>query len=92
MESFLNRYRNITVLLLVIFAQLVLLAVQVKNDQNVRFIRVWSVTAVSPFARLMGGLHGSSLFSGPGGEVPPKNIRGSPSFTSKPYAIAVKNF
>ena len=28
MESFLNRYRNITVLLLVIFAQLVLLAVQ----------------------------------------------------------------
>ena len=30
MESFLNRYRNITVLLLVIFAQLVLVAVQVK--------------------------------------------------------------
>jgi rod shape-determining protein MreC len=48
MESFLNRYRNITVLLLVIFAQLILLAVQVKNDQHVRFIRVWSVTAVSP--------------------------------------------
>jgi len=32
MESFLNRYRNITVLLLVIFAQHLLLAVQVKND------------------------------------------------------------
>ena len=33
MESLLNRYRNITVLLLVIFAQLVLLAYQVKNDR-----------------------------------------------------------
>ncbi len=53
MESFLNRYRNITVLLLVIFAQLVLLAVDAKNDQHVRFIRVWTVTVVSPLARLM---------------------------------------
>src|SRR5579863_3549876 len=61
MESFLNRYRNITVLLLVIFAQLLLLAVQVKNEQNVRFIRVWTVTAVSPFARLVEGMRGSSL-------------------------------
>jgi rod shape-determining protein MreC len=61
MESFLNRYRNITVLLLVIFAQLILLAVQVKNDQHVRFIRVWSVTAVSPLARLVEGMRGSSL-------------------------------
>src|SRR5580698_272261 len=61
MESFLNRYRNITVLLLVIFAQLILLAVQVKNDQNVRFIRVWTVTAVSPVARLVEGMRGSSI-------------------------------
>jgi rod shape-determining protein MreC len=61
MESFLNRYRNITVLLLVIFAQLVLLAVQVKNDQDVRFIRAWTVTAVSPLARLVEGLRGSSF-------------------------------
>jgi rod shape-determining protein MreC len=61
MESFLNRYRNITVLLLVIFAQLILLAVQVKNDQNVRFIRVWTVTAVSPLARLVEGLRGGSI-------------------------------
>jgi hypothetical protein len=34
MESFLNRYRNITVLLLVIFGQLVLLAVDAKNYQH----------------------------------------------------------
>ena len=51
MDTLLNRYRNITVLLLVIFAQLVLLAYQVKNDKDVRLIRVWAVTAVTPLAR-----------------------------------------
>src|SRR5579871_344952 len=61
MESFLNRYRNITGLLLVIFAQLVLLAVQVRNDQDVRMIRVWTVTAVTPLARVMESLRGSSI-------------------------------
>ena len=58
MESFLNRYRSITILLLVVFAQLVLLAVQVKNDQDVRMIRVWTVTAVTPAARLIEGFRG----------------------------------
>ena len=61
MESLLNRYRNITVLLLVIFAQLVLLAVQVKNDQDVRIIRVWTVTAVTPAARVAEWLRSSSI-------------------------------
>jgi rod shape-determining protein MreC len=61
MESFLNRYRSITILLLVVFAQLVLLAVQVKNDQDVRMIRVWTVTAVSPVARLIEGFRGGGL-------------------------------
>lgn len=60
METFLNRYRNLTVLLLVIFAQLLLLAVQVKNDQDVRMIRVWTVTAVTPVARLIEWLRGGS--------------------------------
>jgi rod shape-determining protein MreC len=60
MESLLNRYRNITVLLLVIFAQLILVAVQVKNDQDVRMIRVWTVTAVTPVARIVEGLRGGS--------------------------------
>jgi rod shape-determining protein MreC len=59
-ESLLNRYRNITVLLLVIMAQLVLLAVSAKNDQDVRFIRVWTVTAVTPVARIIEGLRGGS--------------------------------
>jgi len=57
-ESLLNRYRNITVLLLVIMAQLVLLAVSAKNDQDVRFIRIWTVTAVTPVARIIDGLRG----------------------------------
>src|SRR4051794_3632857 len=61
MESFLNRYRNITVLLLVIFAQLVLLAIQVKNDQDVRFIRLWAVTTVTPVARVVEWFRGGSV-------------------------------
>ena len=60
MESLLNRYRNITVLLLVVAAQLILLAVQVKNDRDIHFIRVWTVTAVTPFARVVEGLRGGS--------------------------------
>lgn len=53
METLLNRYRNITVLLLVIFAQLVLIAVQVRNDRDVRMVRVWTVTAITPLARVL---------------------------------------
>jgi rod shape-determining protein MreC len=51
MDFFLNRYRNLTVLLAVILAQLVLLAYQVRSNQEVRLIRVWAVTAVTPLAR-----------------------------------------
>lgn len=61
MESFLNRYRNITVLLLVIFAQLILLAVQVKNDQDLPVIRIWTVTAVTPVARVIEGVRTGSV-------------------------------
>ncbi len=50
MEFFLNRYRNLAVLLLAILAQLVLLAYQVKSNQQARVIRVWAVTAVTPLA------------------------------------------
>jgi rod shape-determining protein MreC len=53
MDSLFNRYRNVTVLLLVIFAQLILLAYQVKGNQDVRLIRVWAVTAVTPLARVI---------------------------------------
>lgn len=53
METFLNRYRNITVLLVVVMAQLVLLGYQVKGNQDVPMIRVWAVTAVTPVARVL---------------------------------------
>ena len=55
MEFLLNRYRNLTVLLVVIVAQLLLLAYQVKSNQDVRLIRVWAVTAVTPLARVIEG-------------------------------------
>lgn len=51
MESFLSRYRNLSVLLLLLVAQLLLLAYQVKTNQDVRLIRFWAVTAVTPVAR-----------------------------------------
>src|SRR5450432_2681301 len=50
MESIFYRYRNITVLLIVIFAQIVLLAWQVKSDNDVPLVRVWAITAVTPVA------------------------------------------
>lgn len=56
MESVLHRYRNIIVLLIVIFAQLVLLAWQVRSDTDVPMVRVWAVTAVAPVAGAIEGL------------------------------------
>lgn len=53
MESLFNRYRSLTVLLLALFAQLVLVAYQVRTSQDVPLIRVWAVSAVTPLARLL---------------------------------------
>ncbi len=53
MEALLNRYRNLTVLVIVIVAQLLLLAWQVKTSQDVRLIRVWAVTTVTPVAGIV---------------------------------------
>ena len=55
MESLFQRYRNVTVLLVVIFAQLVLLAWQVKSDNDVPLVRVWAITAVTPVASAIEG-------------------------------------
>jgi rod shape-determining protein MreC len=51
--EFLNRYRNLSVLVAAILAQLVLLAYQVKTHGDVRLIRVWAVGAVTPMARVI---------------------------------------
>lgn len=61
MDGFLVRYRNLTVLVLVIMAQLILLAVQVKNNQDVRLIRVWAVTAITPLARVLEGIRANTF-------------------------------
>jgi rod shape-determining protein MreC len=53
METLLSRYRNVTVLLIAVVGQLILLAWQVKTDQDVRLIRVWAVTAVTPVADIV---------------------------------------
>src|SRR5205823_2061595 len=53
METLLNRYRNISVLLLAIFAQLLLLAYQVRSAEDVPMIRVWAVSAVTPLAKVL---------------------------------------
>jgi rod shape-determining protein MreC len=53
MEALLNRYRNLTVLVIAVVAQLLYLAYQVKNDRDERLIRVWAVTAVTPMAGIV---------------------------------------
>ena len=53
MEALLNRFRNLTVLLIVIVAQLLCLAYQVKTNRDQRLIRVWAVTAVTPMAGIV---------------------------------------
>src|SRR5436190_3575890 len=53
MEFLLHRFRNLTVLLVVVLGQLLLLAYQVKSSQDIRLIRVWSVTAVTPIAKVL---------------------------------------
>jgi rod shape-determining protein MreC len=61
MDLILHRYRNPTVLLVVVAAQLVLLAYQVKSNQDMRLIRVWSVTAITPVARLVEVVRGGTV-------------------------------
>jgi len=53
MEFILNRYRNLTVLLIVVTAQLLLIAYQVRTAKDVPLVRVWAVTAVTPVERML---------------------------------------
>jgi len=53
MDFFLSRYRNLTVLLIVIAAQLLLIAYQVKTNKDVPLIRVWAVTTVTPAEQML---------------------------------------
>ena len=54
MESVLGRYRNLIILVGVLFLQVLGLAVQVKRSadaENTRLIRIWAVSAITPFER-----------------------------------------
>ena len=56
MESVLGRYKNLIWLVVVLFVQVLGLAVQVKkgaDGQDTRLIRLWVVGAVSPFERAL---------------------------------------
>ena len=57
----LSRYRNLAVLVLVVAAQLILVAYQVRTSQDVTLLRVWTVTAVSPLAKGLEILRSSTL-------------------------------
>ncbi len=56
MESVLGRYRNLVILVGVLFLQVLGLAVQVKREgdpENTRLIRIWAVDAITPFERAL---------------------------------------
>jgi rod shape-determining protein MreC len=57
MESVLVRYRNLIILVGVLFLQVLGLAVQVKRGSNdverTRLIRIWAVSAITPFERVL---------------------------------------
>jgi rod shape-determining protein MreC len=56
MENLITRYRNVTILVAILFAQVLGLAVQVRrNTENepTRLIRIWAVTAITPFEKVI---------------------------------------
>ncbi len=65
MENLVTRYRNVTVLVAILFAQVLGLAIQVRRsseNQSSRLIRVWVVGAITPLEKLLvwtqGGVSG----------------------------------
>jgi rod shape-determining protein MreC len=64
MENLISRYRNVTILVGVLFAQVLGLAMQVRRstqDESTRLIRVWAVDTVTPFEKgIVWSQHGIS--------------------------------
>jgi rod shape-determining protein MreC len=60
-ETILSRYRNLIILAITVVSQLLLLAWQVRTSQDVRLIRVWSVTAVTPMAGVIEALRRNTI-------------------------------
>jgi rod shape-determining protein MreC len=61
MEALLSRYRNLTVLLVVVVGQLLYLAYQVKTSRDERLIRVWAVSAVTPMAGVVEAIRHNTI-------------------------------
>lgn len=64
MENIITRYRNVSVLVAVLFSQVLLLGVQVKRheeNRSTRLIRVWTVDAITPFERVIVGVQSGTV-------------------------------
>ncbi len=61
MDTLLSRYRNLTILLVVVLAQLFYVAYQVRTNRDERLIRVWAVTAVTPMAGVVEALRRNTI-------------------------------
>ncbi len=46
-----SRHRSLVLLAAVVVSQVLLLALQIKRERQVRLVRVWTVTVISPFQR-----------------------------------------
>ena len=60
MENFIGRYRNLTILTAVLFAQVLGLGVQVRRPTDVgsqSLIRIWTVAAISPIEKVIVRAH-----------------------------------
>jgi rod shape-determining protein MreC len=54
MDTFISRYRNLSILAMLLFGQVLGLAIQVKRaneNASTRLIRIWAVDSVTPFER-----------------------------------------
>jgi rod shape-determining protein MreC len=55
MENLMSRYRNVTILVAILFVQVLGLAVQVKRrsgaDESTRIIRLWTVSTITPLEK-----------------------------------------
>jgi rod shape-determining protein MreC len=59
METFIGRYRNVSILAALLFGQVLGLAIQVQRpteNRSTRLIRIWAVSAVTPFEKGIVGL------------------------------------
>ena len=61
MDALLSRFRNLTVLLIVVVSQLLYLAYQVKSNRDERLIRVWAVSAVTPMAGVVEAIRRNTI-------------------------------